>query len=218
MKMRMLLVPALAFATACAMGSSSEKKSETRTAQDQAHQSLQQAADAQKKAADEQAKAEQMQSNVTQKQKELADAQAALRGQRVKAEQAQRDAQQLAQQAQSEASTQQQQAMQTQQTETQQMRQANQERSQSWTQEKNLRGRVVSASGNELQVRTRNQDLVQLEASDSTAVTLDGHTAQLSQIQPGSEVRASYQDVDGKAKALHIDVTSRSSDSKPDSK
>lgn len=218
MKMKMLLAPVLAIATACATTGSSEQKSETRTAQDQAHQSLQRAADAQKKATDEQARAEQMQNTVTQKQRELAEAQAALRGQRVKAEQAQRDAQQLAQEAQAEANTQQKQAMQTQQSETQQLRQANRERSQSWTQEKNVRGRVISASGNELQVRTRNQDLIQLEATDSTAVTLDGHTAQLNQIQPGSEVRASYQDVDGKAKALHIDVTSKSSASQQEQK
>ena len=208
MKMRIVLLPALAFATACAMGKS-EQKSETRTAQDQAHQALQQAADAQKRAADEEAKAEKMQNTVTQKQKELAEAQAQLRGQRVKAEQAQRDAEQLTKEAQREATTSQQQALQTQQTETQQMRQVNQRRTQEWTQEKNLRGRVVQAGRNSLQVRTRDQGLVQLQANDSTAVTLDGHTAQLSQIQPGSDVRASYQEVDGKATALHVDVTTR---------
>src|SRR2546427_12891043 len=72
---------ALAFGCAMFGGSQESKKSETRTQQDQAQQSLQRAADAQKKAADEQTKVEQARQMVTQKQKELADAQAKLRGQ-----------------------------------------------------------------------------------------------------------------------------------------
>jgi len=58
---------ALAFGCAMFGGSQESKKSETRTAQDQAQQSLQRATDAQKKAADEQAKVEQAQQEVTQK-------------------------------------------------------------------------------------------------------------------------------------------------------
>ena len=51
--------------SAARWAASRAKKSETMTAQDQAHQSLQQAADAQKKANDEQAEAEQAQADVT---------------------------------------------------------------------------------------------------------------------------------------------------------
>ena len=82
-------VAGIALSFGCAMfgGSQESKKSETRTQQDQAQQSLQRAADAQKKAADEQTKVEQARQMVTQKQKELADAQAKLRGQTASAAQ-----------------------------------------------------------------------------------------------------------------------------------
>ena len=203
----------VALSVGCAFGGQETKKSETRTAQDQAHQALQQAADAQKRAADEQAKAEQAQAEVTQKQKELADAQAKLRGQRAKAEQAQRDAQAATRQAQEEASQQQSQAMQSQQSQAQQMRSVNEERQQTWTKEQNVRGRVVSAGSDQVQVRTSDQDVMSLKITDSTLVRLNGQEASLNQIQPGSDVRASYQMVDGQAKALQIDVTSKSAGS-----
>ncbi|HYY53094.1 MAG TPA: hypothetical protein VE755_09485 [Myxococcales bacterium] len=209
-------VAAVALSFGCAMfggGSDNAKKSETRTQQDQAHQSLQAAADAQKKASDEQAKVEQFQQNVTKKQKELADAQAQLRSQIAKAEQAQRDAQQATKTAQTEASQQQQQAMQTQRTESQRMQSSAQQNQKSWTQEQSARGTVVQAGSDQLQIRTQDKDLLQLQISDNTAVTLNGQTASVSQLQPGSDVRASYQMIDGKAKALKIDATSKSSGS-----
>src|SRR5512140_2433900 len=207
--MKNVWVAGLALAVGCAMGGQSTKKSETMTAQDQAHQSLQQAADAQKKASDEQAKAEQAQADVTAKQKELADAQAKLRGQRAKAQQAQRDAEQLTKAAQQQAMQQQQQAQQLQQTQS-----LNQDRQQSWTQQKDLTGTVVQAQGDSLQVRDSNdQQILQLQLTDATALTVNGQTGQVSQIQPGSDVRASYQLVDGQAKALKIDVTSKSGSS-----
>jgi len=208
-----IVAVALAFGCASMGGGGQEKKSETRTAQDQAHQSLQQAADAQKKAADEQAKVEKFQQDVTQKQKDLADAQARLRGQIAKAQQAQQDAQNATQQAQQEAQQQQSQAIQTQKTETQQMRSQNQQRSQSWTQEQNARGTVVQAGSDQLQIRTQDRDLLKLQVTDATAVTVNGQSGSVSQIQPGSDVRASYQMVDGQAKALTIEATSKSGSS-----
>jgi hypothetical protein len=207
-------VAGLAFTFGCAMfggGSQETKKSETRTAQDQAHKSLQQAADAQKKANEEQAKVEKFQQDVTQKQKDLADAQARLKGQIAKAEQAQRDAQEANRLAQQEASQQQRQAAEKQRSETQQMTSSNQERQQTLTQEKRIRGRVVQAQGSQLQVRTEDQEMLQLDVTDATSVKLNGQSASVSQIQPGADVRASYQMVDGKAKALEIDATSKAS-------
>jgi hypothetical protein len=204
-------VAGVALLLGCAMGGQETKKSEARTAQDQAQLSLQAAADAQKRAADEQAKAEQLQQEVTQKQKDLADAQARLRGQRIKAQQAQRDAQQATRSAQQEAMTQQNQASQLQQTQAQEMHQTNQERQQNWTAEQKARGTLVSAQGDQVQIRTSDQDLLQLQVTDSTAVTLNGQTSSVSQLRPGSDVRTSYQAVDGQAKALTLDVTSKSS-------
>ena len=203
----------IALASGCAMfgGGQETKKSETRTAQDQAQQSLQAAADAQKRAADEQAKVEQFQQQVTQKQKELADAQAKLKGQIAKADQAQRDAQAATQASQQEAQQQQKQASQIQRNESQQMLSTAQERQQTWSQEKNVTGRVVQAQGDRLQVRTLDQGLLELQISDSTAVKVNGESSSVSQIKPGADVRASYQQVDGQAKALTIDVTSKAS-------
>jgi colicin import membrane protein len=200
-------VAGLALVFGCAMGGQETKKSEARTAQDQAQQSLQQASDAQKKATDEQAKAEQFQQEVTQKQKELADAQAKLRGQRVKAEQAQRDAGAARKEAQQEAQQQQQQMMQTQKSQTQKSQAQEMRSQQSWTPEQNAQGTVVQAQSDQLQIRTWDQELLKLQVTDSTAVTLNGQTSSVSQLQLGSDVRASYQMVDGKAKALTIDAT-----------
>ena len=207
-------VAGIALSFGCAMfgGGQESKKSETRTQQDQAQQSLQRAADAQKKAADEQAKVEQARQEVTQKQKELADAQARLRGQTAKAEQAQRDAQEATRLAHQEASQQQQQALQTQRSENQQTRSQHQQ-NQAWTQEQSASGTVVQAGSDQVQIRTQDKDLLQLQITDSTAVTLNGQTASAAQLPPGSDLRASYQMVDGQPKALKIDATSKSSSS-----
>jgi hypothetical protein len=204
-------VVGLAVALGCASGGQDTKKSETRAVQDQAHQALQRAADAQKRAADEQAKVEKTQQEVTQKQKELADAQARLKAQIAKAEQAQREAELATRDAQQEAAQQQQQAMKVQRTESQQMQSVNQERLQTWTQEKSVSGRVLQADGNKLEVRTPDQNVVQLQVTDATTVRMNGKSASPSQIQPGSDVRASYQVVDGQAKALVVDVTPKGS-------
>jgi hypothetical protein len=204
-------VAGLALAFGCATGGQETKKSETQTAQDQAHQSLQAAADAQKKAAGEQAKAEQFQQDVTQKQKELADAQAKLRGQRMKAQQAQADAHDETQTARQEAQQQQEQASQLQKTQADKMKQTNQELAQSWTQEQDADGTLVSAQNDQLQIRTSGQELLKLQVTDATAVTLNGQTSSAAQLKPGSDVRASYQTVDGQAKALTIKATSKSS-------
>jgi len=151
---------------------------------------------------------------VTQKQKELADAQAKLRGQTAKAEQAQRDAQEANRLAQQESAQHQQQALQTQRSETQQMRSQHQQ-NQSWTQEQTASGTVVQAGSDQVQIRTQDKDLLQLQITDSTAVTLNGQTASAAQLQPGTDVRASYQMVDGQSKALKIDATSKSSSQEP---
>ena len=74
----------------------------------------------------------------------------------------------------------------------------------------------VRAANDQVQIRTQDRDLLKLQIGDHTAVTLNGQTASPSQLQPGSDVRASYQMVDGKANALKIDATSKSSSSQSD--
>jgi chromosome segregation ATPase len=91
----------------------------------------------------------------TQKQKELADAQARLKAQIAKAEQAQHDAQEARRQADQETSQLQQQASQKQRSETQQIQQLNQEQQQTWTQEKTVSGRVLQAQGDKIDATSK---------------------------------------------------------------
>jgi len=204
-----------AFALACATSSSSEKMSDTTKAQSSAQSAFQKAADAQKKAVDEQQKLEQAQRDVVAAQKALADAQARLEGQRGKAEQAQRDAQQLAADANQQAQQDQQQALQLQKQQVQQHKQMTSENQKSWMQTKNVEGRAVSAANNELMVRSSDQGDLRLKVNDSTSVNVDGKMGSLDQIKPGSDVRASYQLVDGQPTALTIEVTNQGSSSVP---
>jgi hypothetical protein len=196
-------IAAAGLAVGCAMGGQQTKQSETISAQSQATQSFQAAADAQKRATEEQQKAEQAHQEVIAAQKALADAQAKQQGQQAKAEQAQADAQRLASAANQQGSMSQQQASQTQQTEAEQ-RQQTVEQNKSWTEAQNVQGKLISAGNGSIAVRTDDQQTMQLSVSDSTAVTLDGRTSNASQLTPGTDVRASYQMVDGKAQALRI--------------
>jgi hypothetical protein len=211
--MRKIVLPAVALAFGCAMGGQETKKSEAMSAQDQAHQQLQQAADAQKRAADEQALVEKDQQEVVQSQKALADAQAKLRGQQMKAKQAQADAQRLSEQANQDARQQQQQAMQLQDQQARKHSELTKSQGEQWQAQKDVQGRVLQASSDQLQLRTSDQQLLKLELTDSTAIKFNGRSGTAAQIQPGSDVRASYQVIDGKAKALQIDVSAAPSDS-----
>ena len=205
----MTLVPACALVACAGLGGSknNESTSQTSKAQTQAASAFQRAADAQKQANEEQAKAEKAQADVTAAQKALADAQARAQGQQVKAQQAQQQAQELARQAQQEGTSSQQQALQLQQTEASQKQTLHQENQKSWSQTRDIDGKVFQASSDQLKVRSGDREMA-LKVNDSTAVTVDGKPSSTAQIQPGSDVRASYQMVDGQATALKIDVTS----------
>ena len=144
---------------------------------------------------------------MTAAQKALAEAQAKAQGQQAKAEQAQQQAQQLAQQAQQDAQSSQQQALQYQKSEANTRQTLHQENQKSWSQARNIDGKVFQASSDSLKVRAGDRDM-NLRLNDSTAITVDGKSSSAQQIQPGSDVRASYQMVDGQAQALKIDVKS----------
>jgi len=199
----------LAVATGCAsmMGSKSEPKSETLTAQSTAQQQYQGAADAQKRAADEQAKAESAQREVMAAQKSLADAQARAAGQQAKAEQAQAEAQKLARQAQEQGKQAQEQAVQSQ-TQQKDAHMARLEKARSWTDEKVIDGQLLESKGSALRIRSPDRRDLTLDLTDATAISIDGQQSGASKLQPGSDVRASYQMVDGRAKALKLEVRS----------
>ena len=187
-------------------GSKNENKSAALTAQEQATSSLDQATQAQKRAQDEQAKAEEADRKVEQTQKSLAEQQAAARAQHLKAEQAQQEAQKAVQVAQQSASERQQQAVQAQ----QQLKQQSEEKTQqnqSWMEKHELTGQVLSAADDSVQVRTSDAQVLNLKVSDSTSVLLNGQSASAKQLTPGSDVRASYQLVDGQPRAVRIEAT-----------
>jgi hypothetical protein len=198
----MTWVAAVGLAVGCATGGQT-KQSETVSAQNQASQSFQAAAEAQKRATDEQQAAEKAHQDVIAAQKALAEAQAKQRGQQAKADQAQADAQRLAAAATEQGTLSQQQAQQNQKVEAQEHQQVVQQ-NQSWTEAQNLQGTVVSAGNGTLAVRTSDSQMMNLSVNDSTAVTLDGRQSSASQLMPGTDVRASYQMVDGHAQALKI--------------
>jgi hypothetical protein len=197
-------IAAASLAVGCAMGGSeSRQQSETVSAQSSAAGSYQAAADAQKRATAEQQAAEEAHQQVIAAQKALADAHARQRGQQARADQAQADAQRLAAAATEQGALSQQQAQQSQVVETQQHQQTV-EQNQRWTESQSVSGRLVSAGNGQIAVRTDDQQTLNLGIGDNTAVILDGRQASPSQLQPGADVRASYQMVDGHAQALRI--------------
>lgn len=201
-----IFIGAVALALGCATGGQ-EQRSETMTAQQQATREFQAAADAQKRAADEQGKAEQAARDVAAAQKSLADAQARQRGQRARAEQAQMDAQRLAREAQQRGAEAQEEAAQRQQLQAQQARELEQRR-QNWSQPRDVKGSVVAADGNQISLRTSDAQTLRLDVTADTAIRFDGRAASVEQLQPGTDVRASYQLIDGHPRALQIDARS----------
>lgn len=200
---------ALALLAACAtfQGKSNEQKSEAATAQERAQQQFSAAAEAQKNAADEQAKAEEADRNVESAQRALAEARAAARGQHAKARQAQAEARRQGQQASDRGLSAQEEASQFQEKGVQQSQQKIDERQQ-WTEEQQLEGQVLDAQQDRIRVRSGDKKDLTLNVGDNTSVRVDGRLSSPARIQPGDDVRASYQLVDGKARALEIDVTS----------
>lgn len=200
---------ALAAGTGCAtLGGGSQSKSDTTAAQAAAGQEFQKAADAQKRAQEEQQKAEKADQEVAEAQKALAERQAHARGQHAKAETAQANARQLAQEATQHAAQEQQHASAAMQRESSDTKKLQESRD-SWRDQQTVSGRVVEASGSTLRVRSSSQGDMSLSISDATALRVNGQTAKSEQIQPGDDVRASYQMVDGKATAVRVDVRSR---------
>jgi hypothetical protein len=196
--------------TACAhFGGASKEPSPAQQAQDQAVQALEHAAQAQHNATEEQQKAEELQRQVTQKQRELAEAQANALAQVAKAEQTQREAQRLEQQTHPQILQAQQQALRLQRTEALTLRNIHQESLKRWTQTQQVSGTAVDASDEVVRLRSRNRGDIRLKLSPETAVTVDGKQSSASNIQPGSDVRASYQVIDGQATAVTLDAKSK---------
>jgi hypothetical protein len=200
---------ALALAsTGCASMQGSETKSDTASAQGAAHGQFQRAADAQKQAAEEQVKAEQADKEVAAAQKALAEAETKATGQHERATHAQATARQLAQEASHQGMHEQKQAASSMKREKAATGEKEQQR-ETWRDQKDVSGRVVEASGRNLRVRSAGQSDLNVALDDSSAVRLNGRAAKTEQIQPGDDVRVSYQVVDGKATAVRVDIRRR---------
>jgi len=65
----------------------------------------------------------------------------------------------------------------------------------------------IEATASADDIATARRDLT-LDLTDATAISIDGQQSGASKLQPGSDVRASYQMVDGRAKALKLEVRS----------
>jgi hypothetical protein len=187
----------------------SDEMTPAQQAQDRAVQAFERAAQAQHNASEEQQKAEELQRQVTDKQRELAEAQANALAQVAKAEQAQREAERLERQTHPQILQAQQQALRLQRTQAQTLRDIHQESLKRWTQTEQVAGTALDSSEDMLRVRSRNHGDLRLRLSSEAAVTVDGKQSSAANIQPGSDVRASYQVIDGQPTAVTVEAKSK---------
>lgn len=69
-----------------------------------------------------------------------------------------------------------------------------------------ITGRVATASGGSLVIESTNGDRHTLALVDQTVVTLDGHDSNVSALQPGQDVRASFNEQDGRQVAVKVEA------------
>ncbi len=82
------------------------------------------------------------------------------------------------------------------------------------TQTQTIVGQVASASDSQVDLKSSDDRDLKLAIDAQTSVRIDGQTGRAAQISQGSEVRASYKNVDGKMTALRLDVTSKAGQAK----
>jgi hypothetical protein len=201
--MRNIIWPAtMALAIGCA---TTQPAQDTATAQAQAAQSLQAASDAQNQANYEQQKAEQANQNVIATQQDLAQQRAYARDQTLRAQQAQANAQQAEINAHEQGAYAQEKAIENQQIEASQAPIAAPPPHVATAQV--IEGQVVSATDDNIALRTLHSGVVNLSVQDFTRISLDGQpVGRASNLMPGEDVRASFQVVDGQPQALRVHV------------
>lgn len=199
-------------------------------AQKQSEQAFDQAKDAQQKASQEQRDAARAQQDLREAQKDLTEAQARVQQEGQEAQQAQQQAQQQTEQAQQTAAQAQQNALEAQRQQQaelarqsqQQAQQAQQQAQQTEQQaqasstpspttqaqgEQLIVGEVLTVNDREVLVSSRGEPQVRLQVQPGTVITVDGRTARATDIEEGSQVRASYNTQAGEPTATRIDVT-----------
>ena len=196
-------------------------------AQRQAQEAFEKAQRAQQQAGEQQQAAQRAQTDQEKAAQQAQEAEQRAQTEQQKAQQAQQQAEQQARQAQQQASQAQQQAsraMQQEQMERQQQAQAQRQPSpgagamaggattqpQQQTPTQTVSGQLVEASPNEIRVGPATGNEIRLQVNPNTQVTQNGQTASVSDLQPGSQVRASYNVQQGQAVATRIEATSPS--------
>ncbi|WP_225408668.1 hypothetical protein [Stigmatella hybrida] len=166
-----------------------------------------QAEDAQKEANQQQDQATRAQASVEDAREELADAQNRAQQEIREAQQAQQQAQQ-AEQTVAAAQSSALEAQRQQQTELSQ--QAQQPVAPAATQGAQfIDGEVLTVNAQEVLVSVRGEPQVRLQLAPTTQVLVDGRQARATDIEEGSQIRASYQDVGGEPRAVRVEVTSQ---------
>lgn len=180
-----------------------QENDQVKQEQKQAQDSLKQAEDAQKKATREQDQARSAQADVDKARQDLNDKQQKAQQQQSEAQQSQAQAQQQGQSAQQNASEAQQRASEAQ--NAQQSASASQQPGSTAGGEEQITGKLAKVSDTELQLDSVPQPL---KIDSSTQVTLDGQPASAAQLQPGTDVRASFRRQGSEATAIKIDAKS----------
>jgi hypothetical protein len=74
--------------------------------------------------------------------------------------------------------------------------------------QQSVSGTIAQASTDEVRVDTANQPGMRLKVTGATRITLDGKEVSVTQLQEGSQVRASYSVVGDQPTAVRIEVKS----------
>jgi flagellar biosynthesis GTPase FlhF len=211
-----------------------EARASVESAQERSQKALDQAREVQEKASEEQGQVADARQDVEKARQELQEAEAKAQREFQEAQNAQQQASNQAQQAQSEVQQSQQQALEAQRQQQQELAQAQQQAAQQQQQQAQqgqqaaqaqpsqaqqlVTGRVVTASPDELLLSSAGgagQSPLRLQVNEQTQVLVNGRQASVADITEGSQVRASYQNVEGEPTAVRVDVTRSPGTSEP---
>lgn len=182
----------------CQRGEREERQGQGGTAMQSAERSSEQAAKQQEKAAERAGEAADARQEVREEQKEVAEARGEAQEKTAEAQQAQNQAQRESAQAGQEMDRARQQTAAGQPSGAQA----------GMTGQQSAEGELVRASADEIVLRTEGaqQGELRLKVSESTPVVIDGREAKLSDLEEGTQVRASFEDAKGERTATRIEA------------
>jgi colicin import membrane protein len=178
-------------------------------AHQRAGQAFDQARDAQKEAVQQQRQATRAQEEVQEARQKLVNAQNRAQQELQEAQEAQKQAQRQTQAAEQTVAAAQSSALEAQrQQQAELVQQAQQPVVPAATQGAQfIDGEVLTVNAQELLVSVRGEPQLRLQLVPNTQLFVNGRQARASEIEEGSQVRASYQDVGGEPQAVRVEVT-----------